>query len=590
MVRAPIHDANRDLALPPAPPTYAPEPFPWLKPAVAAAVLFLALLSLLDLATAFFTQSMPSSHFVWGPIDIGAITVIWFAELYGLRRSLLLFAAMVTIPNLWLGVIGHVAVNFLFLSLTVAWVTYQGSYREGLIALAMNLAVVVVASLAYFVSAGPVAFIVTSPWTVGLVLVWLMTRALLSQKRLAAELHVAQRDLTRQVEENQVLRVAAERRLRDVEALYRADESLYGALRTERVLQALVDVVTEVLKADQSLVLTWDGERLSVAASHGIGDYTLARLRPRPSEGAIATVLRGRRPLAIADVNAPAETDVTVQTAAASGVRSILFVPILADEQVFGVLLVGYRQGREFGDEEQRLFVALAQRTSLALENARLYEQAQQTAQLEERQRLARELHDAVTQTLFSGSLIADVLPRLWERDPAEGRRRLEELRELTRGALAEMRTLLYELRPAAITESPLADLLRQLVEATIGHARLAVSLNVVGQSAPGGLPPDVQVALYRIAQEALNNVAKHARANRADVSLVFRANDVELSVRDDGQGFDPSHRPPGHFGVGNMGERAAAVGAGLAIASAPGEGTRVTATWPVNGRKADDE
>jgi signal transduction histidine kinase len=579
----------RDLTLPPLSQPHPPESVPWLKPAAAVAILFLALVNLLDIALALVTHSMPLSHFVAGPIGIGAMTIIWLVELSGRRGSLLVFAAMVTLPNLLLAVIGHDSINFLYLSPTVAWVTYHGSYREGVVTLVMNLAVLGVNALDRLGS-GQNPLEETVAWAFGLVVFWLMTRAFLSQQRLAADLRVAQYDLTRQVEENQILRAAAERRLRDIEALYRADESLYGALRTEWVLQALVGVVTDVLEADQSLVLTWDGERISVAASHGLADEALARLSRRPAEGAVETVLLDRRPLAIADASAPTVTDVTVQTAAAYGARSILLVPILGDDEVFGLLFVGYRQGREFGDEEQRLFVALAQRTSLALENARLYEQAQQTAQFEERQRLARELHDAVTQTLFSGSLIADVLPRLWERDPSEGRRRLEELRELTRGALAEMRTLLYELRPAAITESPLADLLRQLVEATIGHARLAVSLNVVGQSAPGGLPPDVQVALYRIAQEALNNVAKHAQANRADVSLVYRANDVELSVRDDGQGFDPSHRPPGHFGVGNMGERAAAVGAGLAIASAPGEGTRVTATWPVNGRKADNE
>src|SRR5262249_60332398 len=126
-----------------------------------------------------------------------------------------------------------------------------------------------------------------------------------------------------------------------------------------------------------------------------------------------------------------------------------------------------------------------------------------------------------------------------------------EELRELTGGRLGEMRTLLYELRPTALTESPLGDLLRQLVEATVGHARLPVSLTIDGQRP---LPPDVQVALYRIAQEALNNVAKHARANRAEVSLTHRADTVELIVRDDGLGFDPDRVAPRHLAVGNMG------------------------------------
>jgi signal transduction histidine kinase len=126
-----------------------------------------------------------------------------------------------------------------------------------------------------------------------------------------------------------------------------------------------------------------------------------------------------------------------------------MHVPIRAGDEIFGVFGVNYCAPHDFSAKEQRVLEALAQRAGLAIQNARLYEQAQHVAVLEERQRLARELHDAVTQTLFSASLIAEVAPRIWEKDPRDGRARLEELRTLTRGALAEMRALLLELRPA---------------------------------------------------------------------------------------------------------------------------------------------
>jgi signal transduction histidine kinase len=197
-----------------------------------------------------------------------------------------------------------------------------------------------------------------------------------------------------------------------------------------------------------------------------------------------------------------------------------------------------------------------------------------------ERSRLARDLHDAVTQTLFSASLIADVLPRLWERQPAEGRRRLEELRQLTRGALAEMRALLLELRPAALIEASLADLLRQLADAMTGRARIPVQVTVEGQ---GTLPPDAQIVFYRIAQEALNNIAKHAGATRATLQLRFEAESVELSILDDGQGFDLSLVAPDHLGLGIMRERAATIGAGLQVVTRPGAGTQVIIRWPAN-------
>src|SRR5262249_30025741 len=203
-------------------------------------------------------------------------------------------------------------------------------------------------------------------------------------------------------------------------------------------------------------------------------------------------------------------------------------------------------------------------------------------AAVEERQRLARELHDAVTQTLFSASLIAEVVPRLWTRDPDEGARRLEELRRLTRGALAEMRQLLLELRPAALADAGLGELLRQLGEATTGRSGLQVDLSVEGPSVEGqaGLPRDVQIALYRIAREALNNAAKHAGAERAHVSLDWAPDGVELRIADDGRGFDPAAVPAGHLGLGIMRERAGAVGARLEVESRVGAGTRVAVTW----------
>jgi PAS domain S-box-containing protein len=205
-----------------------------------------------------------------------------------------------------------------------------------------------------------------------------------------------------------------------------------------------------------------------------------------------------------------------------------------------------------------------------------------------ERNRLARDLHDAVSQTLFSTSLIAEVLPRLWERNPEEGWRRLEEVRQLTRGALAEMRTLLLELRPAALVEADLGDLLRQLGEATAGRARVQVEVEVEGTCAPCA---DVKVALYRIAQEALNNVAKHASANRAFVSLRCEENRVALSVCDDGRGFDILGVPSDRFGLSNMRERAEAIGALLAVQSGIGKGTQVRVIWmPDPGKEEVDE
>jgi PAS domain S-box-containing protein len=225
----------------------------------------------------------------------------------------------------------------------------------------------------------------------------------------------------------------------------------------------------------------------------------------------------------------------------------------------------------------QLLEQRVAERTrELEQVNALLQHKAAEEAVVNERTRLARDLHDAVTQTLFSSTLIAEVLPDIWAANPAEGRRRLEELRQLTRGALAEMRSLLVELRPNALVEIPLHTLLRQLSDAVIGRARLQVDLHVSGERA---LPPDVKITLYRIAQEALNNVVKHARAANVVVSLCL-APTVRLTVADNGSGFSPGCASGDHLGLKIMRERVDAIGARLTLDSTPGEGTQVTVVW----------
>jgi PAS domain S-box-containing protein len=269
-------------------------------------------------------------------------------------------------------------------------------------------------------------------------------------------------------------------------------------------------------------------------------------------------------------------------------VHSWMGVPLSIKDRVMGLLTLKHSKPDRYTSDQAGLVRAFASQAAVAIENQRLYEQAQELAALEERQRLARDLHDAVSQTLFSASLAAEVLPRLWERKPDEGRRCLEEIRHLTRGALVEMRTLLLELRPSGLLEVGLDDLLRQLAEATSSRARLPVALTVDGKCPLG---PDVQVTLYRIAQEALNNIVKHARASHAEASLrcVLSLSPcegerpggrAELCIRDDGRGFDLDNVPADRLGLGIMRERAEAMGATLTIESRPGHGTQIAVVW----------
>ncbi|MFV9672131.1 MAG: sensor histidine kinase [Acidimicrobiia bacterium] len=208
---------------------------------------------------------------------------------------------------------------------------------------------------------------------------------------------------------------------------------------------------------------------------------------------------------------------------------------------------------------------------------AQLLAQAEEQATTAERSRLARELHDVITQLLFSINLIAGSLPRLWRRDPDMAERSTGELQRLTRGALAEMRTLLRELRPYTITETDLATLVTHLSDGLAARHDIPATVHV---DMTGSLPQDVHLAIYRITQEALNNVAKHANASSLSVGLIGTASRVNLAVVDDGYGFEATDISAGSMGLDIMRERADEIGAELAISSEQDIGTTVELTW----------
>jgi signal transduction histidine kinase len=291
-------------------------------------------------------------------------------------------------------------------------------------------------------------------------------------------------------------------------------------------------------------------------------------------QGITAWVASHGEPLLVNDIRADTRFKYLETT---SETRSELAVPLKTKSGVIGVLNVESDRPDAFDESDLILLQTLAQQAAIAIENAELYEQARELAVIEERNRLARDLHDSVSQTLFSSSLIAEVLPKLWQRDPEEGTRRLEELRLLSRGALAEMRTLLLELRPAALVEADIEDLLQQLAESAQARGQVPVSLTVDGHAE---MPEAVKIAVYHISQEALNNIIKHAGAHEIELLLQLERDQVELSVTDDGTGFVPGQRSPEQLGLTIMQERAESVGGSLDVTSNPGQGTTIRFLW----------
>ena len=259
------------------------------------------------------------------------------------------------------------------------------------------------------------------------------------------------------------------------------------------------------------------------------------------------------------------------------GMQSWMWVPLAVKGRLIGGVGVAETTKNYFTDHHADLGLSVADQAAITMVNAELYRQNQALAVLEERQRLAHNLHDAVNQSLFSASLIADVLPRVWNRDQEVARQSLEDLRRLTRGAMAEMRALLAELRPSTLTASDLGDLLRLLGRGLSGRTNLQVAVTVTEKFI---LPAEIQIAFYRVCQEALNNVVRHAKASQVEISLKQEGAVIELRIRDNGQGFNTKQTFSGHYGLSMMRERAEAAGLLLSVTSQPGQGTELTIRW----------
>ncbi len=253
--------------------------------------------------------------------------------------------------------------------------------------------------------------------------------------------------------------------------------------------------------------------------------------------------------------------------------------PLHDEDIVFGALAFTYQNRRSLDDNRVRIARAFADQAALAIENARLRARIEEAAIEAERTRLARDLHDSVTQSLFAASLKAEALAEMLD-DPEVARNAVEELRRLTRGSLAGMRTMLLEMRVDALTQTPLPELLRHLVEAGGGRIGADVRLNVEGRrrsSRRTCRPPCT--ASRRRRSTTWRVTPGQARSGSTCGWAISR---VRLEIGDDGHGFDPDTESAGHFGLRNMRERAEAIGGRFGIVTGPGRGTVVTVEWPL--------
>jgi signal transduction histidine kinase len=268
----------------------------------------------------------------------------------------------------------------------------------------------------------------------------------------------------------------------------------------------------------------------------------------------------------------------------AMGREGLIFgisVPFVAQGRLLGAMVLGSRVERSMSGEELSLLGAIGQEVSMAVENARLYDRAQQMAAMEERNRLAQELHDSVTQSLYSLTLYAEAAARMLEAgDRGKAVEHLRELGDTAREALQEMRLLIFELKPLDLERAELAEAIRSRLDAVESRVGLKADLRVAGEASLGN---PLKLELYHVAREALNNVLKHASARHVSVVLTLSREEAALEVSDDGKGFDPqAGRASGGLGLAGMAARAGRVGGRLSVQSRPGGGTKVSFRAPL--------
>ena len=388
------------------------------------------------------------------------------------------------------------------------------------------------------------------------------------------------RDVTERVE---AFRMLEER----VTALARISASLTVGQTMEDTLDALAACVVHSTAAVACSVVLIDAETglPRTAGAHGLPEgYTKgmqaayrAGLRPAPMEA-----FRTHRPVLVRDVR-----QIALKQPLPSSVHrfireapwdTIYCVPLVYRGLALGTLNLYYLPGDEPGEDESVFLGAVADQTAVVVENARLFAAAQDTAALEERQRLARELHDSVSQALYGIILGTDAARTLLDRDPGQVAEPLEYVLSLAKAGLAEMRALIFELRPESLaTEGLIAALEKQ---AALVQARHELAVHAALCDEPD-VPLEAKETIYRVAQEALHNTVKHAQAGGVELRLEQDASGILLEVRDDGKGFDPANSFPGHLGLKSMRERVARLGGTLQIESAPEEGTRIRVRIP---------
>ncbi|MFB7246426.1 diguanylate cyclase [Streptomyces populi] len=362
-------------------------------------------------------------------------------------------------------------------------------------------------------------------------------------------------------------------------------------LEVRDVLKTIVASARELIDAQYAaLGVPDDHGGFAQFVVDGVSDAQWKAIGPLPRQhGILAAMLREARPERLADVRQDPRFE--GWPAAHPDMSDFLGLPIRDGDEIIGALFLANKVRPEgappcpdgrcgFTEDDEELLTILAQHAAIALTNARLYERSRELTIAEERSRLAHELHDAVSQKLFSLRLTAQAAATLVDRDPSRAKGELQHVAALAAEATEELRAAVVELRPAALDEDGLVATLRTQVQVLDRAHSARVTFSSHGVRA---LPASQEEAVLRVSQEALHNALRHSGATRVDVTLDRRGPGAVLHVRDDGSGFDPAAtRSAGrHLGLVSMRDRTSGVGGTLTVESAPGKGTVIEMEVP---------
>ena len=395
------------------------------------------------------------------------------------------------------------------------------------------------------------------------------------------------RDITERKQTYQLLEQRVAERTRELAALLEVSRNVVSVLELKPLLRVILTQLRTVLDFTGAGIAVLEDGQLRMLAYEGLGpgEKMLEVLIPLDQDSGYRRVILERKPVIIPDIwgDSPWITDVRKgwddeAMALVAHAHSWLGVPLISNGELMGVLRVDHVDPNRFTEDDARLVMAFADQASMAIENAWLHEQAQRVAALEERQRLARELHDSVSQAMYGIVLGTKTAQALLTRSPADAAEPLAYVQSLAESSFAEMRALIFELRPDSLESEGLVAALTRQVEIVRARHGIAIHAELCEEPA---LPLDRKEALYRIAQEALTNVTKYAHAQNVTLRMTQPADVIILEVSDDGIGFDVLGPTPGHLGLRTMRERAQRARGTFCIESTRGKGTRIEVRMP---------